>query len=101
MSFTDVQEKVDEELALKRPNMWRVIFHNDNKTTMEFVILLLLRVFHKSEQEATDIMLHVHEKGQAIVGVYTHEIAENKMEICINTANDYDFPLRVTIEEEI
>ncbi|MCK5644121.1 MAG: ATP-dependent Clp protease adaptor ClpS [Gammaproteobacteria bacterium] len=101
MSFADVQEKVEEELDLKRPNLWRVIFHNDNKTTMEFVVLLLLRVFHKSEQEAMDIMLQVHEKGQAIVGVYTHEIAENKMEICINTAKDYDFPLRVTIEEEL
>lgn len=101
MSEADVQEHVDIELELKRPNLWRVIFHDDNKTTMEFVVLLLLKIFHKSEQEAVDIMLEVHEKGQGIAGVYTHEIAENKMEICLHAANEHEFPLRVTIEEEI
>jgi ATP-dependent Clp protease adaptor protein ClpS len=101
MSNTDVQEHVDQELELKRPNLWRVIFHNDDKTTMEFVILLLLQVFHRSQQEAVDIMLEVHEKGQSIAGVYTYEIAENKMEICLHIANEHGFPLRVTIEEEL
>ena len=100
MSSTDYEEQTEQEIKLKRPNLWRVIFHNDDKTTMEFVVFLLLKVFHKSEQEAVDLMLEVHEKGAAIVGVYTHEIAENKMEICINTAVDHKFPLRVTIEEE-
>ena len=101
MSTADVQEYVDEQVEIKRPNMWRVIFHNDDKTTMQFVIFLLIKVFHKSEKEAVDITLEVHEKGQSIAGVYPHEIAEQKMEVCTHTADEHDFPLRVTIEEEI
>lgn len=98
---TEVQERVEEELETKLPNLWRVIFHNDDKTSMEFVIFLLIKVFYRSDQEAVDIMLAVHEKGQGIAGVYTHEIAENKMNICLRTAKEQGFPLAVTIEEEI
>lgn len=100
MTSTDFEEQVEQDIKMKRPNLWRVIFHNDNKTTMDFVIFLLLKVFHKSEQEAVELMLQVHEKDAAIVGIYTHEIAENKKEICVNTAIEHGFPLRVTIEEE-
>ena len=96
----EFEQEVEQDQLMKRPNLWRVIFHNDDKTTMEFVIFLLVKVFHKSDQEAVDIMMEVHTEGAAIVGVYTHEIAENKMEICINTADAHNFPLRVTIEEE-
>lgn len=98
---TGILERVQEEQEVKRPSLWRVIFHNDNTTTMEFVILLLLKVFYKKDREAIDIMLTVHEKGKAVVGVYTHEIAENKMHICLRTAKDHGFPLAVTIEEEL
>lgn len=97
---TGVLEEVREELEVKQPHLWRVIFHNDNKTTMEFVMFLLLRVFYKKDQEAIEIMLTVHEKDKAIVGVYTHEIAENKMNICLRAAKEQGFPLAVTIEEE-
>lgn len=97
---TEIQERVEEELNIKRPNHWRVIMHNDNVTTMEFVIFLLIQVFHKTTQEAMEIMLVVHEKGQAVVGFYTHEIAENKMNICIRAAKEQGFPLTVSIEEE-
>ncbi len=98
---TEFQEEVQEEVEIKQPNLWRVIFHNDDKTTMEFVILLLLKVFYKKNKDAVEIMLAVHEKGKAIVGVYTHEIAENKMHICLRTAKEQGFPLAVTIEEEV
>ena len=94
------EEQTDEMVELKVPHMWRVIFHNDNKTTMEFVIFLLIQVFHKTMQEATAIMLEVHEKDASIVGVYTHEVAENKMNICVTTARKEGFPLNVSIEEE-
>ena len=97
---SEVQECIEEEVKVTQPNLWRCIMHNDNKTTMEFVVFLLQKVFHKSEQESIDIMLEVHEKGSSIAGVYTHEIAENKMEICMATAKEHDFPLLVTIEEE-
>lgn len=96
----EVQSHVDIELEITRPNLWRVIFHNDNKTTMDFVMFLLIKVFHKSEKHAIELMLEVHNKDRAIAGVYTHEIAENKMEICLGTAKEHNFPLRVTIEEE-
>lgn len=97
----DVQERIEEELELKEPCLWRVIMHNDNKTTMEFVMFLLVKVFYKTPEESLEIMSIVHEKGQAIAGVYTHEIAENKMNICIRTAREQAFPLNITIEENI
>jgi len=96
-----IKEETREEVEIKQPNLWRVIFHNDDKTTMEFVILLLLKVFYKNTNEAVEIMLTVHEKGKAIAGVYTHEIAENKMHVCLRTAKEHGFPLAVTIEEEL
>jgi len=96
----DVEERVEEELDLTEPKLWRVIFHNDDKTSMEFVIFLLIQIFHKSVEEATAIMLDVHTKGAASVGVYPHEIAESKMNLCINSARENGFPFVVSIEEE-
>jgi len=98
--MAEIEELTREEVELKEPKLWRVIFHNDDKTTMEFVIFLLLQVFHKAMDEATEIMLEVHNKNAAIVGVYTHEVAENKMNISVNTARQEGFPLNVSIEEE-
>lgn len=98
---TEVAERVEEEIEIKMPGLWRVIFHNDDKTTMDFVVFLLRRVFYKTTKESVDIMLTVHEKGYAMVGVYTHEIAENKMHICLRTANEQGFPFNVTIEEDM
>lgn len=97
----EVQDQVDIELEITRPNLWRVIFHNDNKTTMDFVVFLFMKIFHKSAEESMELTLEVHNKGRAIAGVYTHEIAENKMEISNVTAKEHGFPLRITIEEEI
>lgn len=97
----DFEEAVQEEVEIKQPNLWRVIFHNDNTTTMDFVIFLLLKVFYKKDQEAIKITLTVHEKGKAIVGVFTHEIAENKMHICYRAAKNQNFPLNISIEEEV
>lgn len=96
----EVEQETEESIEIKVPNLWRVIFHNDDKTTMEFVIFLLLEVFHKSMQEATAITLEVHTQDAAVVGVYTHEIAENKMNVCVTTARQQGFPLNVSIEEE-
>lgn len=97
---TDIQERVEEELEITMPKMWHVIFHNDNKTTMEFVIFLLLQIFHKSIDEATKIMEDVHTKNAASVGLFTHEVAESKMNACVNTSRQNGYPLQVTIEEE-
>jgi len=96
----DVQERVEEEIKITEPKLWHVIFHNDDKTTMEFVIFLLMQIFHKSVEESTEIMLTIHTKDAASAGLFTHEVAESKMNVCVNTAREHDFPLRVTIEEE-
>lgn len=95
-----VEERVEEEVEIKLPKLWRVILHNDNKTTIEFVVLLLMNVFHKGTHEATELTLQIHQEGAAIAGVYPHEIAENKMRVCIDAARGKGYPLKVTIEEE-
>lgn len=96
----DIQERVEEEVEITMPKMWHVIFHNDDKTSMDFVIFLLLQIFHKSIDEATQITLTVHTKNAASAGLFTHEVAESKMNTCVNTARENGYPLHVTIEEE-
>ena len=98
--MSEIEEQVIEEQEIKIPNLWRVIFHNDDKTTMDFVIFLLVKVFHKNPQEAYQLTMEIHNDNAAIVGVYTHEVAESKMNICINTARNAGHPLNVSIEEE-
>lgn len=97
---TEILLDTETEQGVKEPNMWIVIMHNDDSTTMEFVIMLLVKLFHKTAEEATDIMLEIHTKGQAIVGRYTHEIAEEKMNTSVRTARAYGYPLQVSIEED-
>ena len=80
--------------------MWLVVMHNDDKTTMEFVIMLLIQLFHKDAEEATQIMLEIHTQGQAVVGRFTHEVAEEKQATATRTARAYNQPLQITIEEE-
>lgn len=98
--MTEIEEQVKQDIEIKEPKPWRVIFHNDDKTTQEFVVFLLNKVFDKTIEQATALMLEVHTEGSAIAGIYTHEIAENKMNICINTARQQRQPLEVSIEEE-
>ena len=100
MMETETVEDVQEELEVVRPSMWVVIMHNDDTTTMDFVIMLLMQLFHKNIDEATKIMLEIHVAGRAVVGCYTHEIAEEKMNTATRTARTYGFPLAVTIEED-
>jgi ATP-dependent Clp protease adaptor protein ClpS len=95
-----IEPEVDEELEVKEPNMWLVIFHDDDKTSMEFVIMLLMQLFHKTMSEATELMLQVHNEGSATVGRYTHEVAEEKMNTGVRTARAYGFPLNISIEED-
>jgi ATP-dependent Clp protease adaptor protein ClpS len=92
----DVQERPKTHI----PRRYRVIFHNDDFTTMEFVIEALIRFFHKSQAEATHLMLTVHRKGQAVAGVYTRDIAETKVEEVTKHARERGMPLLVTAEPE-
>ena len=83
-----------------KPRRYRVILHNDDYTTMEFVVLILMRFFHKSEPEATHIMLSVHHKGHGVCGYYPRDIAETKVAEVLDFAQEEGMPLRLTAEPE-
>lgn len=90
----------ERRVKLKPPTMYKVLLHNDDYTTREFVVLILQAIFNRSETEATQIMLHVHHNGIGVAGVYPFEIAESKVEKVTALARKYEFPLRCTLEEE-
>jgi ATP-dependent Clp protease adaptor protein ClpS len=92
--------KEDIKTEYRRPNLYRVILLNDNYTTMDFVVEILISVFHKSPAEASKIMLDVHEKGKGIVGVYTYDIAKTKIAQVDQLAKERDFPLVTVMEPE-
>ena len=83
-----------------RPKLYKVLLHNDDYTPMEFVVLVLVQVFHKSESDAASIMLHAHTHGYAVAGVYTFEIAETKVNETTALASKAQFPLLCTLEPE-
>jgi ATP-dependent Clp protease adaptor protein ClpS len=89
-----------ERTKRKRPKLWKVLFHNDDYTTMEFVVLVLMELFHKDETEAAAIMLQVHTKGMGIAGVYTRDVAETKVTQVTAKAEEAGMPLLVTTEPE-
>ncbi len=90
---------VKERTETKKPKMWKVLIHNDDFTTMEFVVWVLVTVFHHSPEEAARIMLHVHSSGVGVAGVFTREIAETKSRKVVQLARAHQFPLQATTEE--
>jgi ATP-dependent Clp protease adaptor protein ClpS len=84
----------------KRPSLYKVLLLNDDYTPMEFVVHILERFFHKSREEATVIMLHVHQHGVGICGVFTYEVAETKVTQVIDFARKHQHPLQCTMEKE-
>jgi ATP-dependent Clp protease adaptor protein ClpS len=93
----DLEQLVEQELEL--PPMYKDLIHNDDYTTMEFVVEVLQKVFHKTAAEATRIMLLVHKSGSGVCGVFTEDIAETKVEIVHHLARKSGFPLQCTMEE--
>ena len=87
-----------ERITTQEPPMYNVLLHNDDYTTMEFVVAILENVFHKSSTEATRIMLNVHNDGIGIAGIYTKEISETKISIVHELAQKNNFPLRCSME---
>jgi len=83
-----------------RPRMYRVLLHNDDYTPMDFVVRLLQTVFAKNEAEATAVMLHIHNRGVGLAGVYTHEIAETKVAQVHVLARQHECPLMASMEPE-
>ena len=85
---------------LEKPRLWRVLLHNDDYTTQDFVVWVLETVFHKPTAEAFDIMLSVHRSGLGIAGIYTRDVAETKLKTTRDLAEQHEFPLLVTMEPE-
>ncbi len=90
---------VRNEEGIKEPKLYRVILHNDDYTTMDFVIEILICVFHKPAAEATRIMLDVHKKGKGICGIYHYDIAATKVAQVHQLARQREFPLKCSLEE--
>lgn len=83
---------------LKYPSQYQVIMHNDDFTTMEFVVKVLVTVFHKSEADAQSLMLKVHYEGKACVGIFSFDVAATKVSIATDMARKEGFPFNMTIE---
>jgi len=92
-----ISETRDE---VTEPPMYRVLLHNDDYTTMEFVVEVLMFVFNKSTEESTRIMLNVHRQGMGLCGLYTYEIAETKVDAVHNLARERGFPLKCSMEKD-
>ncbi len=84
----------------KKPALYKVLLLNDDYTPMEFVIMLLESVFHKNQEEATRIMLHVHQRGVGICGVFSYDVAETKVTQVMDAARRHEHPLQATMERE-
>jgi ATP-dependent Clp protease adaptor protein ClpS len=95
---TVVDPKQESKAKLQKPKLWKVLLHNDNYTTRDFVVYLLQTVFGKAEPEAVRIMLHVHNNGIGVAGIYTYEVAETKLETTISLARQNEFPLMASME---
>lgn len=102
--FPDIEHDGDvlteSETKLEKPKLFKVLLHNDDFTTMEFVVFILVQVFKRSEIEAFSIMLKVHNEGVGIAGVYPYEVAQMKAEKAMNMSRANEYPLLCTVEEE-
>jgi len=94
-----IEEEVSLSLDLAEPTKYKVLLHNDDYTTMEFVVDILMDIFHKSLVEAEQIMLHIHRVGKAVCGTYTYDIAQTKVYQVKKLARESGFPLLATLEE--
>jgi ATP-dependent Clp protease adaptor protein ClpS len=102
--FPDIEEGsevlVEKKTKLEKPKLFKVILHNDDFTTMDFVVFILQYVFNRSESEAFSVMLKVHQEGSGVAGIYPYEIANMKSDKATNLARAREYPLLCTVEEE-
>ena len=87
-----------DEVKTKRPSMWNIVFYNDDYTSMDFVVYVLTRVFHRSTEDALALTFAVHSQGKGIAGTYTFEVAEQKQSEVLLMAKIEEHPLRVEVE---
>jgi ATP-dependent Clp protease adaptor protein ClpS len=102
MSRTQTEQKTRSQTRdeTKEPPMYKVLLHNDDYTSMEFVVEILMYVFKKSPESAANIMMNVHRKGIGVCGLYPYEIAETKVETVHNLARESGYPLRCSMEQD-
>jgi len=91
---------VEAKPKVQKPSLYRVLILNDDYTPMEFVVYVLERFFNKSREDATRIMLHVHQTGVGVCGVYTYEVAETKVAQVVDMARRHQHPLQCTMEKD-
>lgn len=96
----NIDEEIEVEIELKEPPMFKVLLHNDDYTSMDFVVEVLTNIFHKTSEQAEDIMLQIHNSDKAICGVYSFEIAQTKVQQVKLRAKQNEFPLLATMEED-
>jgi ATP-dependent Clp protease adaptor protein ClpS len=97
--FEGGETLLDWRTKTKPPQQYKVLLHNDDYTTMEFVVFVLETIFHKNASEATQIMMNVHKLGVGVCGIYDFEIAETKVATVHALAKKYEFPLKSSMEE--
>ncbi len=97
---TRIEYGTDTDLEIQEPKKYKVILLNDNYSTVEFVIQILMQIFKKNLDEATSITMNIHDNGKGVCGVYTYEIAETKVAQVKNNARKAQFPLKAIMEEE-
>lgn len=96
---TETKTVEKTKIKIKEPSLYKVIFLNDNKTPMDFVVSLLVELFKHSETTAVALTMKIHEEGSGVVGVYSYEVAEQKSTEATSLCRDNGFPLRIRIEE--
>ncbi|MDD2292183.1 MAG: ATP-dependent Clp protease adaptor ClpS [Aliarcobacter sp.] len=96
----EIEIELDDDIDLQEPKKYKVFLLNDDFSTMDFVIDVLVRVFRKSVEEATTIMMNIHNKGKELCGTYTYEIATTKVAQVKSMAREKGFPLKAIMEEE-
>ncbi|MDP1570543.1 MAG: ATP-dependent Clp protease adaptor ClpS [Vicinamibacterales bacterium] len=96
----NVMTDARSETRLETPRYWRVLLHNDDFTTQEFVVWVLETVFQKPSTDAFAIMMHVHQSGVGVAGIFTRDVADTKVNATRQLAEQHEFPLLVTMEPE-
>jgi ATP-dependent Clp protease adaptor protein ClpS len=97
---TDTSTTSKQEIVIKKPNLYKVVFNNDNSTPAEFVKDLLKAIFHHNDERAEHITMEIHEQGKGVAGVYTFEVAEQKHQEAIYVARTNGHPLNINLESE-
>lgn len=100
LGFVKTDRVTEEKPLLKKPDMYRIVLLNDNYTPRDFVVWVIMKIFYKTREESSRIMLEAHTKGKSTIGVYTYDIAKSKVTQVDNLAQRYEHPLKCTLEVE-